>query len=198
MSERGARQEPLDIPADEDALALLEALLFAAGEPVTVDIIARTLEWKPGQVRAQLDALERQLVEERRGVVLVRHDDGYQLATAPRFGPVVTRLLSVERVVRISDPALETLAIIAYRQPVTRAEIEQVRGVDSSGVLSTLLARDLVEVKGQRQSPGTPNEYGTTDAFLMHFGITSLDELPASEDITRAAAESDEIAGDPG
>lgn len=182
MTGRNPQQESLDIPVDEDALALLEALIFAAGESVTVELIASILEWSPKQVARHLDDLEKKLEADRRGVVLVRHDDGFQLATAPRFGPIVTRLLSVERVVRISDPALETLAIVAYRQPITRAEIEDIRGVDSTGVLSTLLNRDLIEVKGQRQAPGTPNEYGTTDAFLMHFGIASLDDLPGPDD----------------
>ena len=112
---------------------------------------------------------------------MTRHEKTAQLSTAPRFGPLITRLLSVERTVRISEAALETLAIVAYRQPITRAEIEAVRGVDSSGVLSTLVARDLVRIRGRRATPGNPHEYTTTDEFLRHFGITSLDELPNPE-----------------
>lgn len=176
-------QPQLQSELSADAIAALEALLFAAAEPLELSVIARVLEWTPATVDAALDALQQRLVEERRGMVVTRHEKAAQLSTAPRFGPLIARLLSVERTVRISEAALETLAIIAYRQPITRAEIEAVRGVDSSGVLSTLVARELIEIAGRRATPGNPLEYETTDVFLRHFGIASLGELPSIEEV---------------
>lgn len=178
---RRVRQEPLGIAPDEEALALLEALLLAAGEAVTLATLADALGWTTSQVRRHLEDLERDLDSRRRGMTLQWHHDTVQLASAPRFGAIVERFLAIERTVRLSEAALETLAIIAYRQPVTRAEIEELRGVDSSGVLGTLVTRDLIEVAGQRATLGNPNEYRTTSSFLEQFGLTSLDELPEIE-----------------
>lgn len=178
---RDPRQEPLAIAPDSEALALLEALLLAAGEAVPLAAIAETLGWTTRQVRSQLEDLERDLESSRRGMTLQWHHEAVQLASAPRFGAIVERFLAIERTVRLSEAALETLAIIAYRQPVTRAEIEELRGVDSSGVLGTLVARELIEVAGQRATLGNPNEYRTTATFLEHFGLSSLDDLPAAE-----------------
>ena len=106
-----------------------------------------------------------------------------QLTTAPRFAEYVRRFLGLERQSRLSAAALETLAIVAYRQPVTRSEIESVRGVDCTGVLATLLQRSLIEAIGRGETPGNPNLYGTTPEFLMHFGLGSLDELPPLGDV---------------
>jgi segregation and condensation protein B len=105
-----------------------------------------------------------------------------QLVTAPRFGALIERFLAVERKVRFSEAALETLAIIAYRQPITRAEIEAIRGVDCSGVLATLVAREMIEISGRRNSVGNPLLYATTDAFMRQFGIETLQQLGAEED----------------
>jgi segregation and condensation protein B len=173
-------QDALDINdgSPRERAAALEALLFARGEPEEVSILATTLGWPQAAVNRALDDLGRSLLEGGRGIILQRDGSRVQLVSAPRFGALVQRMLMIERTVRLSPAALETLAIVAYRQPVTRPEIEAVRGVDSSGVLSNLVARDLVEVTGRRGTLGNPHEYGTTAAFLNFFGLASLDELP--------------------
>ena len=118
-----------------------------------------------------------------RGWILQHHGEHVQLTTAPRFADYVRRFLGIERQSRLSSAALESLAIVAYRQPVTRSEIESVRGVDCTGVLATLMQRNLVEAVGRQDSPGNPILYGTTPEFLMHFGLGSLDELPPLGDV---------------
>jgi segregation and condensation protein B len=177
-------QAMLDIsiePADE-AAAAIEALLFASGSPEDIPTLAAALGWSQADVKHGLDALDRQLRDCQRGVLLQRDGDAVQLVSAPRFGQAIARLLGMERTVKLSSAALETLALVAYRQPATRSEIEAIRGVDSSGVLATLVARELVEPRGRRSTPGNPVEYGTTATFLQFFGLTSLDELPPLSD----------------
>lgn len=172
----------LGVESPEDAATAIEALLFASGGAEDVSTLAAALGWSHADVKRGLAALDQQLREGRRGVALQRDGDTVQLVSAPRFGQQIARLLGMERTVRLSSAALETLALIAYRQPVTRAEIEAIRGVDSNGVLSTLVARELVEPRGRRSTPGNPVEYGTTAGFLQFFGLTSLDELPPLSD----------------
>jgi segregation and condensation protein B len=175
-----AGQAALDIRDGNqlERAAAVEALLFARGEPEDVSILASALGWTHADVNRSLDELARQLSDNGRGIMLQRDGDSVQLVTAPRFGMLVERMLLIERTIRLSPAALETLAIIAYRQPVTRPEIEAVRGVDCSGVLSNLIARDLVESTGRRTTLGNPYEYSTTAAFLGFFGLASLDDLP--------------------
>ncbi|HUG17095.1 MAG TPA: SMC-Scp complex subunit ScpB [Thermomicrobiales bacterium] len=163
---------------EDDAPAVLEAMLFASGETEDIVTLAAALGWSRRNVRAAIDMLERQLMETKRGVALQRSGESVQLVTEPRYARPVARLLGIERRARLSTAALETLALVAYRQPVTRAEIEAVRGVDSSGVLSTLIARELIETLGRRPTAGSPVEYGTTSMFLQFFGLMSLSELP--------------------
>jgi segregation and condensation protein B len=160
---------------DHDLLPLLEALLLAASESATVDQLADAAA--VGRERVEW-ALAQFAATNHRGWHIVRHGDYVQLATAPRFAAQVRRFLGLERQTRLTAASLETLAIVAYRQPVTRAEIEAIRGVDSSGVLSNLLGRDLIEVVGRLPALGNPLQYGTTPALLQHFGLASLDELP--------------------
>lgn len=181
MSERATGQARLPRLAveDTDALAALEALLFVAGEPVEIEDLATALDWQVDEVEREVERLAERLRAERRGLVLTRQDRSVQLVSAPRFGPLIERFLAVERRVRFSEAALETLAIIAFRQPVTRAEVEAIRGVDCSGVLNTLVAREMIEVAGRRQAIGNPLEYRTTDAFLRQFGLSSLADLHA-------------------
>ncbi|MGQ9927237.1 MAG: SMC-Scp complex subunit ScpB [Chloroflexaceae bacterium] len=155
---------------------LVESLLFVAGEPVTVARLARTLEAPADAVEAALEQLARQCRE--RGVRVQRHGELAQLVSAPEAARVVRRFLGVQASGRLSSAALETLAIIAYRQPVTRAQIEAIRGVDSSGALRALLARDLICEAGRLESLGRPILYATTPAFLQQFGLTSLADLP--------------------
>lgn len=172
------QQLPLDIVPIEEAVPAIEALLFASGEPEDVPTLAAALEWSQRDVRRAIDALDEELRAYPRGITLQRDGDRVRLVTAPRYGRAVERLLGIERQVKLSSAALETLAIVAYRQPIIRPEIEAIRGVDSSGVLATLVARELVEARGRRLGPGNPVEYGTTATFLQFFGLPSLDALP--------------------
>lgn len=155
--------------------ALIEALLLVAAGPVSIGDLAEVSGARVDEID---DAVDRLIAVEDRGWVVQRHRDQVQLATAPRFAGQIRRFLGLEREARLSSAALETVAIIAYRQPVTRGTIEAVRGVDSSGVISTLLSRGLVEAGGRADTPGQPYQYVTTPAFLQHFGLTTLDELP--------------------
>jgi segregation and condensation protein B len=172
----------LAVVPESDAAAVLEALLFASGQAEDVATLAAALGWSRRDVQAGLHRLEEALRSTGRGVMLQRDGDRVQMVTDPRFGQPVARLLGMERTAKLSSAALETLALVAYRQPVTRSEIEAVRGVDSSGVLATLVARELIEARGRRGTPGNPVEYGTTTVFLQFFGLTSLEELPALSD----------------
>jgi segregation and condensation protein B len=160
--------------------ALIEALLIVAPEPPAIGELADSAGVEPAAIEAALVWLDAQ---EHRGWIVQRHGDRVQLATAPRFGEQVRAFLGLDREARLSAAALETLAVVAYQQPATRAEIEAVRGVDCSGVLATLHARGLIEAVARRSTLGNPNEYGTTAEFLRHFGLKSLAELPPLNDV---------------
>jgi segregation and condensation protein B len=170
---------PLDAPDGPsdpaEIAALLEALLLVAPAPTTAEELARGAGVALSAVDAALAELEQR---DGSGWVLQRHGGKVQLATAPRFAGPVRRFLGLEREARLSGAALETLAIVAYQQPVTKSEIEAVRGVDCSGVLHTLLQRGLIEQVGRVPGPGNPIQYGTTPDFLLHFGLRSLADLP--------------------
>jgi segregation and condensation protein B len=162
------------------ALALLvESLLFVAGEPVTVAQLARALEAPPDAVEAALEELTARYAE--RGVRVQRHGEHIQLVSAPEAARAVGRFLGVQASGRLSSAALEVLAIIAYRQPLTRAQVDAIRGVDSSGTVRALLARDLIQEAGRLETVGRPILYATTPAFLQQFGLTSLADLPPLE-----------------
>lgn len=179
MTEDQNQQTVFDNLAVDDAEArgALEALLFVANEQIDIGSLATALDWSPNDVERHLNRLGEALRQERRGIVLQRQGDNVQIVTAPRFGPIIERFLAVERRVRLSEAALETLAILAFRQPATRAEIEAIRGVDCSGVLATLVAREMIQIAGRRQTIGNPLEYRTTDTFLSQFGLTSIEDL---------------------
>ena len=156
--------------------ARVEALLFVAEEPPSVSQLARALEATPEAVEEALRGLAERLKD--RGLRLQWKGDRVQLVTAPEAAEDVRRFLGLTAGPRLSPAALETLAIIAYRQPITRAEIEAIRGVNCDGVLRTLLARGLIEEVGRSEGPGRPILYGTTFLFLQHFGLRSLEDLP--------------------
>jgi segregation and condensation protein B len=168
----------LDIPPAlaPTTVQLIESLLFIAGEPVTITQLAHALELAPDAVEAALEQLAAACRE--RGVRVQRSGEGVQLVSAPEAAAVVERFLGVGPQPRPSAAALETLAIIAYRQPITRAQIEAIRGVDSSGVVRALLARDLIVETGRLETVGRPILYATTPEFLRQFGLSSLVELP--------------------
>ena len=156
--------------------AQIESLLFVAGEPVATGRLAAVLQVEPGPVEEALAELEAEY--QGRGFRLQRKGDRAQLVTAPETAEAVRTLLGLELSSKVSPAALETLAIVAYRQPVTRAEIESVRGVNSDSVLRTLVSRGLVEEQGRLEQAGRPIIYGTTFEFLQQFGLTSLAGLP--------------------
>ena len=161
--------------------ALLESLLFVAGEPVSPAQLAQASGFPEVEVTKALDALQEDYEEENRGLRLQRRDGRVLLVTNPAASQVVEAFLELELQVQFSSPALETLAIVAYLHPVTRAQVEAVRGVDCSGVLRTLVQQGLVEEFDRLEGPGRPIRYAITDQFMQHFGLTSLDELPPLE-----------------
>ena len=162
---------PLDVPA------ALEALLFVSAEPVTTSQLATALDVSVSAVEQGLTQLDSEL--QTRGLRLQRHGGRMQLTTAPEMAETVERFLGLEATSRLSKAALETLAIVAYQQPVTRPYIEGVRGVSSDGVMKSLLGKGLVQEVGRAEGPGRPILYGTAPDFLQHFGLNSLTELPA-------------------
>lgn len=156
--------------------ALLEGLLFAAPEPVTPAQLGAALEISPTEVEKGLLALEEDL--RGRGIRLQRHAGRVQLTTASEMADQVETFLGLEATSRLSRAALEALAIIAFQQPVTRPQVDSIRGVNSDGVMKSLLSKGLLQEVGRSDGPGRPILYGTTPDFLQHFGLNSLAELP--------------------
>ena len=163
-------------PGIPDISAFLEALLFVSAEPVSPSQLALVLDISPAAVEQGLIELDEEL--QARGLRLQRHGGRVQLTTAPEMADVVEHFLGLESTSHLSRAALETLSIVAYQQPVTRPQIEAVRGVSSDGVMKSLLGKGLVQEVGRTESPGRPILYGTTPDFLQHFGINSLMDLP--------------------
>lgn len=173
---------------------VLEALLFAASEPMEPSRLTALLrdgpeggqgwpEIKEEELREELAQLSERLAP--RGLILREVAGGFRIGTAPDLSGWVAKLKGVVRPPRLSPPSLETMAVIAYRQPISRAEIEAVRGVDCSGTLDTLVERGIIRISGRSEAPGRPILYGTTPLFLEHFGLRDLDELPNSEELRR-------------
>jgi len=159
--------------------AQIESLLFVALEPVTPVQIATALETTSAEVIRALDELDTSLLT--RGLRLQRYNGRVQLTTAPETGEAIERFLGLEATSHLSRAALETLAIIAYQQPVTRPQVDSIRGVNSDGVMRSLLSKGLIQEGGRAEGPGRPILYSTTPAFLGHFGLNSLNELPPLE-----------------
>ena len=165
----------------EGAKEAIEALLFVAGEPVTLGQLMRTLEVERELVEEALRSLAQEY--EGQGLRIQREGDEAQMVTAPDCAGYVERFLGLQFSGKLSTAALETLAIVAYRQPITRAQVEEVRGVNSEGVLRNLVARGLVEELGRLERAGRPILYGTTFEFLQYFGLSELTELPKVEEV---------------
>jgi segregation and condensation protein B len=180
-------------------MRVIEALLFSAQKPLSTREIATTIKGAEGdpagagrnefsnvrevEVVGALEQLKIEYVEQERAFQLNEKAEGWQLVTDPRYAPWVRALFPMPKPARLSAPALETLAIIAYRQPITRADVEAVRGVNVDGVLQTLMERGFVKISGRAEIPGRPLVYETTQFFLDHFGLRSLDELPNVEEL---------------
>lgn len=180
-------------------IRVIEALLFSAQKPLSIREITAAIRGaeddefasneftrvKDAAVAAALEQLKTEYVEQGRAFQLTEKAEGWQLATDPSFAKWVRRLFPAPKPARLSAPALETLAIIAYRQPIIRADVEAVRGVNIDGVLQTLMERGLVKIAGRAEIPGRPLLYETTQFFLDHFGLRNLDELPNVEELRK-------------
>jgi segregation and condensation protein B len=176
-----AEQQQMPEISESELTGAIMAMLFAATEPTRLQVLARTTGYNARKIRNTIDELEPDL--SRLGLILQWTDrEHVQLATNPDLAPMIRRFLGIERTTKLSPAALEVLAIIGYRQPVTRPEIDAVRGVDSSGVIQTLVARELIEPVGRLSGPGNPVQFGTTGEFLRLFGLSSLRELPELPD----------------
>lgn len=155
-----------------------EAVLFSGGEPQSIDRFSQVFDITPEKVVKVMEALEKRLNEQKSGLELLRLDNTYQLATKAEYADYIKKMFDIRRRTPLSPAALEVLAVVAYNQPVTKSLIEQVRGVDCSGVVTTLVEKGLIEECGRLELPGKPLLYGTTKNFLRCFGINDLSELP--------------------
>jgi segregation and condensation protein B len=177
---------------------VIEAFLFSAPKPLSIREMAGAIksagaedELSPSEfarvteaeIAAALEELKIEYVQEQRAFQIIEKAEGWQLVTDPAFAPWVRQLFPAPKPARLTAPGLETLAIIAYRQPITRADVEAVRGVNIDGVLQTLMERGLVKIAGRAEIPGRPLLYETTQFFLDHFGLRNLDELPNVEEL---------------
>lgn len=164
---------------------LLEALLFVSGTPVTVEQLAKILEeFPPADILEALRQLTQEYEAEGKGIKIFEVAGGYQMVTKRELAPWVKRFLQ-QAPLRLSRQCLETLAIVAYRQPITRLEIEQVRGVSADSSLQTLLEKGMVQILGRKEVLGRPFLYGTSTVFLERFGLESLQDLPKLEEIVK-------------
>jgi segregation and condensation protein B len=185
MTNNGIVEEPLPLPA------AVESILFVASEPVPVSLVATVLEVSADQVEEALTALAE--MYQTRGLKVLRMGDRVHLTSSPRAARIVEKFLGMEHTVGLSRAALETLAILAYRQPLTRPQVDSIRGVNSESVIENLMAKGLVEEVGRTEGPGRPILYGTTSAFLQHFGLGSVAELPPLQLEEPPAAEADGV-----
>ncbi|HEV2842024.1 MAG TPA: SMC-Scp complex subunit ScpB [Chthoniobacterales bacterium] len=204
---------------------VIEALLFSAQKPLSTRELVNAIKGagdadelmpnefarvKDAEVAATLEQLKIEYIEQKRAFQLVEKAEGWQLVSDPAYAPWVRQLFPAVKPARLTPPSLETLAIVAYRQPITRADVEAVRGVAVDGVLQSLMERGLVKIAGRAELPGRPLLYETTQFFLEHFGLRDLDELPNAEELRRrylpvaasvkpaAPAESPEPPAEPG
>ncbi len=184
--------------AERKSLApVIEALIFAASGPLTLVQLRRSLPaLKGGQLQASIKQINEELARDGRPYEICEVAGGYQFRTRPEFAAAI-RALQPERKLRLSRPALETLAVIAYRQPITRAEIEDLRCVDSGAVLRSLLDRNLVRIVGRRDAPGRPVLYGTSSNFLETFGLGGLTDLPELRELDALEEEQGTLIGEP-
>ena len=162
---------------------VVEAILFAAGERIEVSRLSQVLEVDPDEIITAVDALADELAFNRRGIRILRLEDGYQMVSSGEMADYVTKALETRKPPKLSSSQLETLTIIAYYQPATKAMVEQIRGVDSAYSVAALLNKKLIEEAGRLNVPGRPIQYRTTPDFLRTFGISSLEELPPIDKI---------------
>ncbi len=179
---------PTNLSENGDLAAAVEALLFVASGPISSSQLAEVLGKSNIEITTALKVLDERL-EKQRGLSLQWHKNKVQLTSSPEYGKLIEDFLGLEASSRLSRAALETLSIIAYKQPATRPQLDSIRGVNSDGVLKSLLSKGLIEEVGRAEGPGRPIMYGTTPDFLQHFGIKSLEELPPLEVIEEKPAD---------
>ena len=163
---------------NQQIVSALEAVLFASGDPISIDRLSQVFEKTPEEVEKLIKEHEIKLEKNKSGFTVVRLENTYQLVTREEYAPYIKKAFDIKRRTPLSPASLEVLAVIAYNQPVTRAFIEQVRGVDCSGVVSTLVEKGLIEERGRLELPGRPLLYGTTKTFLRSFSLNDLSDLP--------------------
>ena len=166
-----------------DLMRAIEAILFAAGERVEIGRLAQTLEVDPKDIVQATDTLADQLAYDRRGIRILRLETGYQMVSSGEMADYITKALETRKPPKLSSSQLETLTIVAYYQPATKAMVEQIRGADSSYSVAALLNKKLIEEAGRLNVPGRPIQYKTTPDFLRTFGLSSLEELPPIDKI---------------
>ncbi|MBR2895006.1 MAG: SMC-Scp complex subunit ScpB, partial [Oscillospiraceae bacterium] len=174
----------------------VEALLFASGEAIHIDRICLALDRDKVVIEEILRHLDAFYTAQRRGIRLIHMGDKWQLCSAPEYAGIIRKAFEMRKPAKLSQPALEVLAIIAYHQPTTRAQVDQIRGVDSSYTISVLLERNLIEECGRMQVPGRPRLYRTTENFLRSFHLTSLDELPVLSGVERWSKGETDLLGE--
>ena len=162
----------------------IEAILFAAGERIEISRLAMALEADPKDITAATDSLMDELAFERRGIRILKLENGYQMVSSGEMADYVTRALETRKPPKLSSSQLETLTIVAYYQPATKAMVEQIRGVDSSYSVAALLNKKLIEDAGRLNVPGSPIQYKTTPDFLRTFALNSLEDLPEIEKVS--------------
>ena len=161
----------------------IEAILFAAGERIEISRLCMALEADPDEVHAAADALANELAYNRRGIRILRLEDGYQMVSSGEMADYITKALETRKPPKLSSSQLETLTIIAYYQPATKAMVEQIRGIDSAYSITALLNKKLIEDAGRLNVPGRPIQYRTTPDFLRTFALNSLEDLPEIEKV---------------
>jgi segregation and condensation protein B len=173
---------------DRDTKSVLEALLFLSGEVLGVSAIKDILEIPEAEIKRVMETLITEYRERNTGLMIVEIANGYQMVTNPAYGEWIKKFKTTHLSSRLSLPSLETLAIIAYKQPIIRAEIEQIRGVNSDSAIRTLYEKRLIKIMGRKEAPGRPFLYGTTREFLQYFGLKNLTELPTLKEMIREEA----------
>lgn len=173
---------------EREKKAILEVILFLSLEPVTLSTIKDVIELPEPEIKRLMDELILKYRERNGGLLIVEIANGYQMVTNPEYSEWVKKFKGTQLSTKLSMPALETLSIIAYKQPIIKAEIEQLRGVNSDSAIRTLLEKRLIKVIGRKEAPGRPFLYGTTKEFLKYFGLKDLTELPTLKDLVREEA----------
>ena len=171
--------------------AVVEALLFASSKPLSMDNLSEASGIDKAELKEVLAALQEEYTSDSRGFSLEEVADGFQLRSDPRFSAQIGKLFAARSRRRMTRSSLESLSIIAYRQPATRAEIEHIRGVDSGAVLKTLLSLSMIRILGRKEGPGRPILYGTTRDFLEYFGLRDIESLPTLEEVTELLDDSE-------